>query len=96
MIKKLRIKITLITLALLCVLFYAMLAVFYFQTARTLKNESEEALRSYSRQNPSIVFDDRFNRYFGDTDTNSRYDIFIIEYREVGNMPTPYGFGTIT
>ena len=96
MIKKLRIKITLITLALLCVLFYAMLAVFYFQTARTLKNESEEALRSYSRQNPSIVFDDRFNRYFGDTDTYSRYDIFIIEYREVGNTLTPYGFGTIT
>ena len=96
MIKKLRIKITLITLAILCVLFYAMLAVFYFQTARTLKNESEEALRSYSRQNPSIVFDDRFNRYFGDTDTYSRYDIFIIEYREVGNLLTPYGFGRIT
>ncbi|MBQ6184123.1 MAG: HAMP domain-containing histidine kinase [Clostridia bacterium] len=96
MIKKLRIKITLITLALLCVLFYAMLAVFYFQTARTLKNESEDALRSYSRQNPSMIFDDRFNRFFGGTDEYSRYDIFIIEYREVGNLLTPYGFGRIT
>ena len=96
MIKKLRVKIILVTLALLCFLFYAMLAVLYFQTARTIRNESVEALRSYSRQNPSVLFGNKFNRFFGNSDQYAHYDIFIIEYREIGNMLTPYGFGEIT
>ena len=96
MIKKLRIKFLVITLSMLCLLFYAMLAVFYFQTAANLRSESLAALKSYSEKNPAIVFNDKFGRFFGDNDAYSHYDIFIIEYREAGNVLTPYGFGEIT
>ena len=96
MIKKLRTKFILITLSLLCILFYAMLGFFYLQTSHSIRSESIEALRSYSSQNPSLLFNDRFGRFFGNNDKYSHYDIFILEYREAGNMITPYGFDEIT
>ena len=96
MIKKLRTKFILITLSLLCILFYAMLGFFYLQTAHSIRAESIEALKSYSSQNPSLLFNDRFGRFFGKNDKFSHYDIFVLEYREAGNMITPYGFDEIT
>ena len=85
----------LITMSLVCILLYVMLALFYVQTSHSLKQESLDALKAYSDQNPAMLFDDRFGRFFGEQDKYAHYDIFVIEYREAGNILTPYGFGEI-
>ena len=96
MIKKLRRKYMLITMSLVCILLYGMLALFYIRTSHSLKQESLDALKAYSDQNPAVLFDNRFGRFFGNQDKYAHYDIFVIEYREAGNILTPYGFGEIT
>lgn len=96
MIKKLRRKYMLITMSLVCILLYGMLALFYIRTSHGLKQESLDALKAYSDQNPAVLFDNRFGRFFGNQDKYAHYDIFVIEYREAGNILTPYGFGEIT
>ncbi|MDD4125399.1 MAG: HAMP domain-containing sensor histidine kinase [Eubacteriales bacterium] len=95
MIRRLKIKFVLTVMFMITVLLIAILAFFYIHTGRTLYNDSMDAMRDYSAIQPSMIFNDRFEKIFGSENGNGKYshlNIFIIEYYTNSGIIVPYGF----
>ncbi|NCA68159.1 MAG: HAMP domain-containing histidine kinase, partial [Clostridia bacterium] len=93
MIRKLKIKFILTVMSMITALLALILAFFYINTSRNMYNDSMEAMHDYSSKQPSVIFNDRFDKIFG-TDSNkySHLNMFIIEYYTNSNIIVPYGF----
>ena len=92
MIKKLKIKFIVTIMMIVFVLLSAMLSFVYISTKHTLENESGEALEWYLAQDPSMVFNDRFDTFFSGKQKYSHYSVFIFDYNYLLRTVTPYGF----
>ncbi len=99
MIKKLKIKFTIIIMALFATLLAGILAFFYFQTKSNLYNDSLAAMKDYMSKPPYLVFGNPFERFFGEENNLNKNaaDAFAVEYFSYSKVIVPYGFGdTIT